>query len=70
MNGFNDDKILFYIRNDFGKENKLIEKYILRGDCNALRYYINQFMVTERGKNMKSLNVELPDISNAPFLIY
>jgi hypothetical protein len=70
MYSFKDDKILFYIRDNFGKENKSVEKYIERGDCDTLRYYINQFMATKKGKNMKSLNVELPEKEEAPFSLY
>ena len=70
MNCFSDDKLLFYIRDDFGTENKIIERYIPRGNRDMLRYYINQTMITEKGKNMKALNVELSEKRSAPFLPY
>jgi len=69
MESFKEDKILFYIRDTFGNKTTLMEKYVERGDDTTLKYYINEFMLTRKGKNMVSLNVEVPKIS-APFLPY
>ena len=60
MQFFKEDKILFYIRDTFGNETTLIEKYVERGDDTALKHYINEFMITRKGKNMVSLNVKIP----------
>mgnify|MGYP006113722275 FL=1 len=66
---FHDDKVLFYIRSDFGKTNKVEKKYIYHGDSMSLKHYINLFMKTEEGKTSVQLNVEKPDIGKAAFLI-
>ena len=69
MESFKEDKILFYMRDTFGNETKLIEKHVERGDDVALKHYINKFMITRKGKNMVSLNVETPK-RDSPFLPY
>lgn len=62
------DKVQFYIRNDFGNENSIQTKYIIPGDTNSLKYYINLFMNTEKNKRMYPLNVDIPILDNAPFV--
>ena len=62
------DKVQFYIRNDFGNKNCIQTKYIIPGDTNALKYYINLFMNTEKNKTMYPLNVDIPILDNAPFV--
>ena len=62
------DRVLFYVRKDFGEENVILERTIVRGDDVALRYYICKFMKTTHGsgkERLGNLSIQCPFVKGA-----
>jgi len=64
------DRVIFYMRKGFGEATRTAERFIERGDSDALRAYIHMFMETTAGPKCghSKLLVEKPVDTHAAFL--